>query len=246
MKNQPTEWKILRTVRESSDVTSVYIEGPSDIIARKKAGQFASIRVMRPDGRWSDPHPFTISCAPDAGYIQMTIKEAGPFTQDIKRWKPGMPLKCSGPLGAFCSDIHENKRIVMIAGGVGITPFLSVLRDFRSQGARNEVILFWCNKTLDDAFAREELSETARQINLRVVHVLSRTEELPCSLEDRTCYVKGRLSKSVIQQYLDNQPASFYLCGPTAMQNATLEILRHCGVDPKAVQREIFAFGKRN
>ncbi|HOJ15024.1 MAG TPA: hypothetical protein PLT69_11065, partial [Deltaproteobacteria bacterium] len=68
-------WRVSRIQPENHDVTSMFLEGKDAKFAARRAGQYAVIRVMRPEG-WSEPHPFTISCAPEADYLQFTIKAA--------------------------------------------------------------------------------------------------------------------------------------------------------------------------
>ncbi len=237
-------WRVVETIPESHDTTTLVIEPEEGSAPLHKPGQFASIRVLRDDG-WSEPHPFTISCAAGTGRFQFTIKRAGKFTNDIPLLQPGTPVQCSLPLGAFCKDIVAKENIVMIAGGVGITPFLSVLRTFREQGARNRITLLWANKTLDDAFDRDELAELASTLDLRVVHVLSRQSDLPKDAADgRISYVAGRIDRELLLRHAVSPTASFYLCGPPAMQDAILAALEACGVDPGQVQKEAFSFKK--
>jgi predicted ferric reductase len=240
-----TQWRVARTELESEDVTSLYLEGPVDTMGGRKPGQFASLRVWTGDG-WSEPHPFTISCAPEAQTLRFTIKQSGEFTSKVRELEPGTPVQCVGPFGGFCTDADQHEEIVMVAGGVGITPFLSVLRHFRSTGAANRVVLFWSNKSPADAFAGDELIEMTRELDLKVVHAFSRVgpEELPPSpAPDRVAHVAGRLTREVLQEHIRTPDASFYLCGPPAMQEAILEELSACGVDPGKVQKEAFTFG---
>jgi len=242
--------KVVKVDKENHDTTSIYITGPdAERFKNRKAGQFASIRVFR-DGSWSEPHPFTISSAPEDDTLRMTIKKSGEFTNTIPEIEPGTPVQCAGPFGQFCQGIDDNKDIVMIAGGVGITPFLSVLRHFADIGAENDVVLFWANKTLADAFAAEELQDLATRLRLHVVHALSRVgaaEQKPAPLFDdgrpgRVNYEYGRLNRDILSRHIRTVTAAFYLCGPPAMQQAVLAELAKCGVDPETVRTEAFVF----
>ena len=231
-------WRVVQTIRESSDTTSVILEGPKETVSHRKAGQFASIRIMGPDG-WSEPHPFTISCSPEEERLRFTIKNSGDFTARVKDWEIGAEVQCDGPYGAFCKDIDDKQDIVMIAGGVGITPFLSVLRHFRSTRATNSVLLFWGNKTLGDAFAAGELLAMTRELDLRVVHCLSR-EDPPPSPDGTVWHEKGRFTRELLEKYPVAETASFYVCGPAAMQESVLAALDSCGIGPDRVQKERF------
>jgi len=141
----------------------------------------------------------------------------------------------------------------MIAGGVGITPFLSVLRHFRETGADNEILLFWANKTYLDAFAADELGKLTQSLKLQVVYVFSRVP-----LQDRKpdptfadgrpgriSFEYGHLDQAMFLRHLTSLSASFYLCGPPAMQQAVLGELSKCGVDPAKVEKEAFVFSPK-
>jgi predicted ferric reductase len=240
--------KIVKVEKENYDTTSIYFTGPDmERFKGLRPGQFASIRVFK-DGAWSDPHPFTLSGAPGEDALRMTIKKSGEFTSAIPDILPGTPIQCSGPFGQFCKDIGTQKEIVMIAGGVGITPFLSVLRHFRETRADNEILLFWANKTPADAFAAKELEDFTKILKLHVVHVFSRValeEQKPApAFEDgrpgRVSHEFGRLDQTILLRHITSTDASFYLCGPPAMQQAVLDELSQGGIDPGRVQKEAF------
>lgn len=242
--------KIVKVEKENDDTTSIYFVGPDmERFKDRKPGQYASIRIFK-DGAWSTPHPFTLSCAPGDDTLRMTIKKSGAFTSSIPDIEPGTPIQCTGPYGQFCKDIGTRREVVMIAGGVGITPFLSVLRHFRETGADNDITLFWANKTPGDAFAAAELEQLTRSLKLHVVHVFSRVQAeqqtaAPVHNDGRPGKIShefGRLNKSIFMRHITSMDASFYLCGPPPMQQAVLEELSQCGVEPGKVDKEAFVF----
>lgn len=241
---QANMWKVIRVQPESHDTNSLFLEGNDEKFLQRRAGQYASIRIMRPDG-WSEPHPFTISCAPEDDQLRFTIKKIGNFTSAIPDLKPGTPVKCMGPLGVFCRDIDARPSIVMIAGGVGITPFLSVLRHFRNIGAGNEVKLFWSNKTIEDVICSDEICEMSEILKLKVIHNLSRDEDVSMHVRDSfpdVFYEPGRLSADILGKHGVSAGSAFYLCGPPPMMDFTLQELSSLGVDPENVEREKFSW----
>ena len=180
----------------------------------------------------------------------MTIKSSGEFTRGIPAIEPGTPIECAGPFGQFCHGIESQPEIAMIAGGVGITPFLSVLRHFKSTGAGNSIVLIWANKTFADAFAQRELEDYTRVMRLRVVHVFSRVEpqeQRPGPVFDdgrpgEVRYEYGRVNENLLRRNLRTAAATFYLCGPPPMQRTALEELAKYGVPPENVRKEAFVF----
>jgi predicted ferric reductase len=243
MSQAATEGKVLAVIKETDQTNSLVVDVKDRQFLERRPGQFATIRVRREDG-WSDPHPFTISCAPEEGsLLRFTIKKSGNFTQAVPELEPGTPIQCAGPFGAFCADIENKSDIVMIAGGVGVTPFLSVLRHFRDVRAQNHIRLFWSNKTLHDAFSLNELAGMTRELHLRVVHVLTREADA-AKYHDPSLpavsYEPGRFTKNTLLKYDVSKDAAYYLCGPPAMQDAVLAELASCGVEAGKVQREKF------
>lgn len=238
-------WKVLKTEKENNDVTSLYLEeGDYERFKDRRAGQYVSIRTLSED-KWSEPHPFTISCAPEDKILRLTIKKAGRFTSAIPDLKPGTPVKCAGPFGDFCKDIETKEEIIMIAGGIGITPFLSVLRHFVNINAKNKVKLSLANKTIDDAFAEEELKEMTKLLNLKVVHALAREKEVDKYFDQdfpEVIYAAGYVTRNLLKENIDWVNSSFYLCGPPPMQNFVLGELEACGIDPESVEKEKFSF----
>lgn len=236
--------KVVKTVKENADTTTVVIDVEDERFSSFAPGQFATLRVME-DGTWSKPHPFTISGAPGDS-LQMTIKGNGRFTSEvIPSLDSGAQVQCAGPYGMFCKDIALKEEIVLIAGGVGITPFLSVLRHFAKTGAGNTCTLFWCNKTFADAFAASELEELANKITLRIVHVLSRESNPDLYYEEDKPHIRferGHFSREILQRHIVSPSASFYLCGPTAMQETVLDELSAYGIARDTVEKEQFLY----
>ncbi len=186
-------------VPENHEVNSVYLEGADEKLSARRAGQFASIRVPRQDG-WSEPHPFTISAAPEDALLRLTIKKEGIHLRHPQS-DAGHAREGRRPLGVFCRGIDEKPEIVMIAGGVGITPFLSVLRHFRGGKAKNRVLLFWANKTLSETFCLDEIRAMTRELDLTVVHCLSREESVDGHFDAGTpgmLFEKGRISADIL------------------------------------------------
>lgn len=240
--------RVVKVVKENQDIASVYIEGFDEAFKKRRAGGFLTLKIQDGDG-WSEAHPFTISCSPEDPQLRVTIKKLGAFTQKVHGLEPGAPVMVAGPYGLFCKDIDAQDNLVMIAGGVGITPFLSVLRHFRDIKAPNRVILIWSNKGLEDAFALDELKEMTRDINLKVIHNLSREPEgsdmarYGDKVFPHVVYESGRCTRNLMRKHIDFSPKpAIYLCGPPPMQDFVIGELESLGIDPKSVKKEAFTW----
>lgn len=234
---------VSRVIPESYDTKSVYLNAQHGLrdLAGRRPGQFAMLRIPRGRGL-SEPHPFTISGEPAEKELRFTIKEAGRFTREIHALEPGAEVRCEGPCGVFCSRAEDRASLALIAGGVGITPFLSLLRHFEATGRAVPTVLIWANKTSRDIFGREELEGMTRNMPLRVVHVLSRDKEAPGLQEpgNGVSFEHGRVTAEVLSRHM-SADQSFYLCGPPAMQAFVLgEIKKAFGLRAGRVSRELF------
>jgi NAD(P)H-flavin reductase len=244
MTDAKNNWKIVKVVPENKDTYSLFLEGSDEKFAGRRAGQFVSLSIMTPDG-WSAPHPFSIAGAPEDPVLRLTIKKTGQFTSAIPDLKPGTEIRCMGPLGLFCKDIDAKPAIIMMAGGVGVTPFLSVLRHFRNIEAKNIATLFWVNKTMEDVFATDEIQEMTRDLTMRVVYCLSRADDVEGYYRQEypgVFYEKGRLSGEILKRHGARKEASFYLCGPSPMMESALAEVGSLNVDQQTIEKENFAW----
>lgn len=239
-------WRVVETVPETHEITSLVIAPPEGLAVPRRPGQFALIRIKFPEG-WSEQHPFTISCDAYATTLRFTIKNVGRFTARIRGLEPGTPVQCSKAMGVFCKDINQNPRIALLAGGVGITPFLSVLRTLRIDQADNQVLLFWANRTRADSFAHEEFEAMTRELRLQVVHVFSNGDVLPEPPDQGAFhYRSGFLRRELFREFGLDGGTACYLCGPPPMQEAVLTELAACGVARESVQLEGFNYQRKD
>lgn len=244
-------WFLESVRQETHDVhtyTFVRHEGPGRFCSWRP-GQFALFRYNMGFLGWSEPHPFTLSCAPGEGKISCTVKAVGPFTRHLQTVAPGTAFLCEGPYGIFTPKFKEGSHLVLIAGGVGITPFLSMIRYVAKNNIPIKITLIWGNKTKDDIIAYEELSQLTRTSSwLKIVHVLSNqriTEEFREAVSNDGFYwEEGYVKGFIFEKYIEDfRNAQFFLCGPPPMQTLVLEELkRSLGISPRRVKREFFFF----
>lgn len=202
-------------------------------------GQFYFLTFRRAANLPVEEHPWTISSSPTApGVLCSTIKESGDFTVSIGKTKPGDTALVDGPFGRFSYVLHPDEReLVFIAGGIGITPLMSMLRHIRDTNAERSVTLLYANTTEDDIVFRDELAEMERAgaAQLKVVHVLS-------SPSDAWKGERGRLDEEKIKRCAGPEPArlSFYVCGPPALIRQTVQTLQRARVPAARIHFERF------
>ncbi len=203
-------------------------------------GQFHFLSLYRGDEYDGEEHPFTISSSPTGcGEVASTIKATGDFTRTIARTQLGTLVRVQGPFGRFSYLLHpEESDLVFIAGGIGITPLMSMLRHMRDTGADVDVLLLYGSRTEDDIAFRHEIEDIARRAPPRVtvVHVLSRPGR---DWGGET----GRVDRSRIARWCgdDLREKAFYICGPGAMMSTLTRTLRSLRVPPVRIHSERFA-----
>ncbi|SFM75844.1 Predicted ferric reductase [Thermodesulforhabdus norvegica] len=216
--------------------------------ARRRPGQFMIIRMKSRLWGWSDPHPFTISCPPGSDSLCCTVKGVGSFSKKLRTCRPGTVFLCEGPYGIFTPDFEREKNLVFIAGGIGITPFLSMMRYVRDNSIPVSVTLIWGNRAKKDIVAYSELSRFVKSSDrFRVVHVLSEqkiTDKMrEETAEDGFFWEQGLVTGSVLKKYVNPDNASFYVCGPAPMQKMVMREIRQVfKVPPGKIRRELFVF----
>jgi predicted ferric reductase len=204
-----------------------------------RPGQFQFVVLWRGErGLPVEEHHFTIASSPKAAELQMTIKSVGDFTATIGQTQPGDRVSVEGPFGRFSYTLRpQDKNLVFLAGGIGITPLMSMLRHMRDTQADISVLLFWGNKTEADIIFREELEAMAagEKPRLQVVHLLDKPG---ASWQGE----KGYLSSDLLKKYIKEGFAekTYYICGPPVMADLTLRVLRELGVPADRIDYEQF------
>lgn len=221
---------IEETLPVSESVVSLHLSSPQKF--SYLPGQFAFLRFSG-NKVPAEPHPFTIASAP--GYndtLQFYIKNSGDWTADISKLTHASPT-IQGPFGLFSYKCREkSESLVFIAGGIGITPLLSMLRDLTLSTNPPDIVLIWCLRYRSEMFLEDELSAIQESLPNCTMHILYTREE-----------DGQRLSHDLLEQQLVATPENshFYLCGPEKMMKSTREMLLSLGYSKKYMYWERFA-----
>jgi predicted ferric reductase len=146
--------RVAAVVPEARNVVSVYLVGRELDRLPVAAGQFFHLRFLRRGGWWR-PHPFSISAAPNGEYLRVTIKDLGDDTHRMMTMPVGTPVFIEGPYGAFTPAIVTREHVVMLAGGVGVTPLRSILEALPE--GRHQVTFLYREGDPGESLFREEL-----------------------------------------------------------------------------------------
>jgi len=202
---------------------------------RFQPGQFAWVMVGRSPFALTQ-HPFSLSSsAEDGERVAMTIKARGDFTGTIAKVQPGTRVYLDGPHGVFSPDRFEGPGFVLIAGGVGITPIISMVRTMADREDPRPCLLLYANRDWDGVTFRDELDELARRTPLTVVHVL---EKAPEGWEGETGYI----TEAILRRHLPKrfERMQYFVCGPGPMMDAMDIALCKVGVSAERINTERF------
>jgi predicted ferric reductase len=217
--------------RETEDTVSIYIEGDQMEEFPKEAGQFIIVRFLD-RSRWWQAHPFSLSAILADGRIRITPKAVGDFTRALPEVLPGTPVVIDGPHGIFTPSRTGNRKILLIAGGVGITPIRSLAEAMVREG--RDIVLLYGSKNEAGIIFRKELEELAATARLRIVHVLSD--------DPSWAGEKGHVNaEKLIRLVSDLRERDAYVCGPKPMILGVTAALQGLGVPRDRVYSERFA-----
>jgi predicted ferric reductase len=231
-------YRIEKVTNETKNVWTLTFKPPEgDTRFEYLPGQFQFLTF---DGGAGEEHPFTISSSPtQKDYHAATIKESGDFTRTIGSEHEGSLIAVQAPFGRFSYVLHPEERdLVFIAGGIGVTPFMSMLRHMRDTGSNTEVLLIYVNRTEEDIAFRKELDDISSKPSpqLSIIHVLSRAG-------DNWEGERGHVNRALIEKKIigDLRTKTFYLCGPPSMMTATMAMLLELGIPSSRIRSERFA-----
>ena len=167
------------------------------------------------------------------------MRHAGDFTRTLTALPPGTPVWVDGPHGAFSGDIGHCSGFVLVAGGVGITPMMSMLRTAADRGDRRPYRLVVVASRPEDLLFREELGFLRSCLDLVVTEVMRRPTD---DWEGHYGDLGFGLLSLVLGSTEQPESVDFFLCGPPAMIHDSLEVIDALDVDPGRVHTELFDF----
>ena len=206
-------------------------------------GQYAAINFFT-NKRPTAVRCFSLASDPNTpDIVQFGIRVGGRYTTRLSKITPGEIIELRGPYGGFVLDRTTHKSVVFLAGGIGITPFLSMIRHATSVKDSTAIKLLFSVRTQDDISFQAELEElAANNPNFELCYVVSdgATDKLTTS----PIYT-GFLTKEMLTPPKDKSMAetTFFLCGPPPYMNAAIKNLKELGVPSRRIITEAFSQG---
>jgi ferredoxin-NADP reductase/Na+-translocating ferredoxin:NAD+ oxidoreductase RnfD subunit len=179
---------------------------------------------------------FTLASAPTESAVRLGVKfypDSSAFKRGLGALEPGETIHASQLAGSFTLPADPDTKLAFLAGGIGITPFRSMLQYLLDQGETRPIIMLYGNERRQDIAYRDVIEAADRELGIRTVHALAkgaRRGEYPG-------YIDARLVRAVIPDYRER---IFYISGPQAMVSALRKMLRAMGVRRSQIKTDFF------
>jgi predicted ferric reductase len=216
-------------VQEGDGVLSIYVAGRHLQRLGAEAGQFFRWRFLCRSLCWQ-AHPFSLSAAPTPAMLRLTIKIVGDHTRALQRLRPGVRVIAEGPYGAVTGARRTRRRVLLIAGGIGITPMRALLEGLPS-GPGDITLIFRGDERGARVFS-DELAGLAAKRGALVHYVLG--PRACCQRHDPLSPLRlRRLVPDVAHR-------DVYLCGPPGMMSGVAGALHQVRVPRRRIHAERF------
>jgi ferredoxin-NADP reductase len=227
--------KIINKRDVAKDTMSFYFQKPDEFVF--KAGQYMKLTLINPAETDDEGNNrlFSIAAAPHEKDLMITTRMRDTaFKRVLKRMNIGDEIKIQGPMGVFTLQ-NANIPAVFLVGGIGITPFRSMILDVTKKMKSQKIILFYSNHSMTETVFFDELQETANaNPNFIFVPIMTRDETWDGE--------KEHINELMLEKYVhDLDNAIYYSAGPQQMVESMRKILKETGIPDEKVIYEDFS-----
>jgi len=238
--------KVKKVIRETSDSATIVFENPEGNKVFYKSGQFLTF-ILTVDGN-EHRRSYSLSSSPYVDQeMAVTIKKvSGGKVSNllVDQAKENDVFKVMLPMGNFTPEfqLDRKRNLVLIGGGSGITPLISIAKSALIKEPKSSVILIYANKDEESIIFRRELSELSIKYpdNLNVVHIL----ESPSSeWQGFSGLIHADFIKNVLEELIGNEiftHSEYYICGPNGMMDVAVHALKSFPVFAERIHKESF------
>lgn len=205
------------------------------------AGQYLELTLPHehPDSRGNRRY-FTVVSSPTEENVKLGIKfysEPSSFKKSLMAMKAGDEIIASNAAGDFVLPKNKEQKLVFIAGGIGITPFISMLRYLIGRNEKRPIAVFYSNLTVSDIVYSDVLNAAETRLGIKIVFALTNPNLIPDSWTGQRGFVNEQMIAAEVPDYKERL---FYVSGPPAMVSGVEKILRNAGIPKKRIKTDFF------
>ncbi|MFL5675008.1 MAG: ferric reductase-like transmembrane domain-containing protein [Chloroflexota bacterium] len=222
--------RVANVVEEGPGVYSIYVTGRDLDQLAVRSGQYFMWRFLTWDGWWR-AHPFSISSAPNGAWLRITIKELGDWSKVLRGVSVGTHVFVEGPYGVLTGARRTRPKVLLIAGGIGITPLRALLEALPANPG--DMTLIYRVRSAPEIIFRTELDALAQRRAARVHYLIGPRRDGAGDPLD---------ASSLARLVPDIADRDVFLCGPVGMMQRVESSLREIGLPKKQIHAERFAY----
>jgi len=184
---------------------------------------------------------FTLASSPTENNLRLGVKfyrNTSSFKHALLSMDAHSEIVAAQLAGDFVLPDDPNQPCVFIAGGIGITPFRSMLKYLIDTRQPRPIVLFYANKTVDEIVYQDVLDRAERELGIKTIYTITDTRRLPATWQGRVGYIGPQLIKDEVPDYLN---CMYYLSGPPGMIGAFKQMLAELDVARNQIKTDLFA-----
>ena len=214
---------------EAPGIFSIHVAGHHLTDLQAESGQFFRWRFLTRDGWWQS-HPYSLSAPPSDRLLRITVKVLGDHSAGLQHIQPGARVFAEGPYGALTESRRTQRKVLLLAGGIGITPLRALFETLTAH--RGDLTLVYRTNSEPDIVFRRELDAIAHRRHARLLYLVGPPG-------DESDPFVGRRLERLVRDVRDHD---VFLCGPAPMMDAARAALRRVGVPSRHIHSESFEF----
>jgi ferredoxin-NADP reductase len=218
--------------KETKDIITIFLSPQGKNLAYQ-AGQYVAVYLDKND---NIPGKFyTISSSTSEKHLTLSIKKIGQFSSSLHNLKAKDPVYLSGPYGWFYPE-KEMNNVVFLAAGIGVTPFLSIMKDYANRNIKKEIDLYYTNKTFQDIAFYEDLNKLTRDNPWRIRYYLTQD-----TTKHKLVSKYQRINiKDINDDLASLKNKNYYICGPISFVSDMRKQLKKFKVKEARIFTESF------
>ncbi|WP_369034299.1 MULTISPECIES: ferredoxin reductase family protein [Streptomyces] len=219
--------RVEAVIEETPGIVSVLMSGRKLHRMGAEAGQFFRWRFLAPGMRFSS-HPYSLSAAPRPNMLRITVKAIGDHSSALRDLEPGTRVWAEGPYGALTASKRSKGKVLLVAGGVGITPMRALFETL--PGAAGDLTLLYRANSTQDLALWDELATIANERGARLMYAVNSPDGERPDIS----------AESLRRKLPDIDEHDVFMCGPPGFAQGVYEALRGAGVPARRIHHESF------